>query len=93
MRPRARGVDDAASAVIDHVFELVAEMLEEALHRPGRRITQAADRVALDAVGDIEQQVQVLRAALSPARMRLSVRLSQPVPSRHGVHWPQDSDM
>src|SRR6202162_3003909 len=26
-----------------------------------------------------------------PARMRLSVRLSQPVPSRHGVHWPQDS--
>ena len=26
-----------------------------------------------------------------PATMRSSTRCIQPVPSRHGVHWPQDS--
>jgi hypothetical protein len=26
-----------------------------------------------------------------PARMRNSTRFIQPVPSRQGVHWPQDS--
>ena len=25
--------------------------------------------------------------------MRFSMRSSQPVPSRQGVHWPQDSDI
>ena len=87
-----RLVDDAAAAVIDHVFELVPVVLEEALHRPGRRIAERADGVAFDAVGDVEQQVQLL-APRRPASTRRSSRFIQPVPSRHGVHWPQDSDM
>jgi hypothetical protein len=28
-----------------------------------------------------------------PSRRRVIIRQSQPVPSRHGVHWPQDSCM
>src|SRR5579871_3564082 len=52
-------VDQAASAVVDHVLELVAVVLQEALHRPRRGVTEGADRVALDAVRDVEQQVEV----------------------------------
>src|SRR3979490_3310987 len=55
---------EAPSAVIDHVFELVPVMLEEALHRPGRRIPERTDGVPSDAVPDIEQQ----RKLLAPRR-------------------------
>jgi hypothetical protein len=57
-------VDDALAAVLDHVGELVPEMLQEALHRPGRRVAERADRVALDLVGDLHQQVEVGQLAL-----------------------------
>src|SRR5688572_6229809 len=57
-------VDDAATAVVDHVFELVAEVLEEALHWPRRGITERANGVALDATGHVDQQLQVLLLAL-----------------------------
>ena len=50
-------VDQAAPAVLDHVFEFVAEMLHEALDRPCRRVTQGTDRVALDLVRDIDQKL------------------------------------
>src|SRR5512139_713317 len=53
------GADDAAPAVGDHVLELVAEALHEALHRPRRCVAERADGVALDLVGDADQQVQV----------------------------------
>ncbi len=79
--------------MVDHVLELVPEVLQEALHRPRRGIPEAADRMALDAVGHVEQQPEVLAPRPAPARMRLSMRFSQPVPSRQGVHWPQDSAM
>src|SRR5438874_13714776 len=59
--PRPRSVaHDAAATVIDHVFELVPVVLEEALHRPGRGIAECTDGVPLDAVRDIEQQVKLL---------------------------------
>ena len=64
-RRRAR-IDDRAALVLDHVFELVPEMLEETLHRPRGRIAERADRVALDAVRDIEQQSQILAAGPGP---------------------------
>src|SRR5579862_3364250 len=63
---RSQGVaDQAAPAVVDHVFELVAIVLQETLHRPGRGITEGADRVTLDAVGDVEQQAELLAARLT----------------------------
>src|SRR5579871_3239855 len=65
-RPRAQGLgDDAPAAVIDHVLELVPVVLEEALHRPCRRVPEGADGVSLDAVRDIEQQAQLVAARLA----------------------------
>src|SRR5690606_4992314 len=55
---------DHAVAVLDVVLELVPEMLHETLHGPRRRIAQRADGVALDVVGDADQQVHVLLAPL-----------------------------
>src|SRR5690348_9363472 len=59
-----RGVDNAAATVVDHVFELVAEVLEEALHRPRGGVAERADGVALDAARDVDQQLQVVLVAL-----------------------------
>ena len=58
-------VGEAAPAVLDHVFEFVAVVLHEALHRPGRRIAERADGVAFDAVGDVHQHLDVLVAPLA----------------------------
>src|SRR5512138_3463040 len=57
-------LDDAAPAVVDHVLELVAEVLEEALHRPRGGVAERADGVALDAARDVDQQLQVVPVAL-----------------------------
>src|SRR5882762_4227264 len=58
-------VDQAAAAVIDHVGKLVTIVLDETLHWPGGSIAERADRVALDAVRDVDQQVQVRVLRLS----------------------------
>src|SRR6516165_6517538 len=58
-------LDDAASAVVDHVLELVAVVLQEALYRPRRGVPERADGVPLDAVGDIEQEREVLAPPLT----------------------------
>src|SRR5665213_1516149 len=52
--------DDTRARMVDHVFELVAVVLQEALHRPRRRIAERADRVPLDVIGDIEQEIQLI---------------------------------
>ena len=70
--------------MVDHVFELVEIVLEETLHRPRGGITERADRVALNFVGYVEQAIEVFQLALP---------VDNPVPSRQGVHWPQDSAM
>src|SRR5579883_620405 len=57
-------LDHAAPAVIDHVFELMPVVLEEALHRPCGRITQRADGMSLDVIGDIDQERQLLAPRL-----------------------------
>ncbi len=91
MRPPFVAVDDAATAVLDHVLELVPEVLHEALHRPRGRVAERADGVAFDLVRDVDQHVEVVLDALARRRCGVSMRYSQPVPSRHGVHWPHDS--
>src|SRR5687768_14232812 len=58
-RLRSCGIHDAAPAVVDHVLELVAEFFQEALHRPRRRVTQAADGMPLDAVGHLDDQIEL----------------------------------
>ena len=46
-------------------LELFPEFLDERLHRPGRGLAQRTDRVALDVVGDRDQQIDVARLALA----------------------------
>src|SRR5690606_19933880 len=59
LRCDAQVLDDAAPAVIDHVLELVAEMLQKALHRPRRRVAERADRMPLDLLRDADERVEV----------------------------------
>ena len=86
--------DDAATAVLDHVCELVRGSASGSSapatpqHRRARKSCdprcgwrRRRSRSRSDCV------------APAPARIRFSMRFSQPVPSRQGVHWPQDSDM
>jgi hypothetical protein len=60
----------------DAVLDLVPEMADQALDRPGRRIAKRADRVPLDLLGDVEQHVDLLDLGLA---------LHQPV---HHPHHP-----
>src|SRR6185437_16120659 len=58
-------LDDAAPAVVDHVLELVAIVLDEALYGPRRGIAERADRMALDVICDVDEHRHVLAAALA----------------------------
>src|SRR4249920_2552534 len=55
---------DDAVAVVDEIFELVPEMADEALHRPGRRVAERTNGVSLDLVGDVDEHVDVGPAPL-----------------------------
>ena len=63
-RRRRQPFDDRTALMLDHVLKLMPEVLQETLHRPRGRIAQRANGVALDAVGDIEQQVRDHRCGL-----------------------------
>src|SRR5215470_16067909 len=54
-----------AFLVIDVVLELVAEVVDEALHRKRRGVAERADRATGDVVGNRHQQVEILVAALA----------------------------
>src|SRR5580698_1149725 len=54
-----------AAAVVYVVLELVAVMLDEALHRPSGGIAEGADGVAFDLLRDVHQHVQVFLPALA----------------------------
>src|SRR5215470_13103541 len=54
-----------AALVVDVVLELVAEVLDEALHRQRRGVAERADRAAGDVVRDRQQQVEVFVAPLA----------------------------
>src|SRR5580765_1963105 len=56
---------ETPSAVVDHVFEFVPVVLEEALHRPGRRISERADGVPFDAIRHIEEQAELVAPRLT----------------------------
>ena len=62
--------------MLDVIFKFAAEVFDEALHRPGRGVTQRADRAAFDVGGDVRQQVEV--PGVSPD---LSSRLTYALPS------------
>src|SRR5713226_1040262 len=54
-----------AALVIDVILELVAEVLDEALHRQRGGIAQCADRAAGNIVRDRHQHLEVLVPALA----------------------------
>ena len=62
---RCPRINNRLPAVLDHVLELMPEVLQETLHRPGCRIAKRADGMPLNLVGHVEQQIQVLLAGLS----------------------------
>ena len=74
--------------IVDPPLDLMAEMADQALDRPRRRVAKRADGVAFHLRGDIEQ-LPISRLCARPSAMRVSTRHIQPVPSRQGVHWPQ----
>ena len=45
--------------VFDAALELGAEVADQALDRPGRAITERADRVTLDLLGDVLQKIDL----------------------------------
>src|SRR4051794_9223802 len=61
---RRQRLDDAAALVLHHVLELVAEVLQEALHGPRGRIAERANRVTFDLVRDVDEHVEVRLGAL-----------------------------
>ena len=78
----------------DVLLELRAELADRVLDRPAGAVGQAADRRAGH---DADRCRRPRRGSSSPpaapgrggsARAIFSI---QPVPSRHGVHWPHDS--
>src|SRR5256885_6319558 len=60
---------DATATVIDHVFELVPVVPEEALHRPGRGVAECADGVPLDAVRDVQRSEEHTSELQSPCNL------------------------
>ena len=51
--------------MLDPVLNLIAEMPDQTLNRPGRRIAQSADRMPLDLLGHIQQHVDFLRLRIT----------------------------
>ena len=79
----------AGRELVDAGFDDGAEVLDQALHGPGGGFAERADGVAFDLLGDVPAACRSRRATIWPRSMRCRMRHSQPVPSRHGVHWPQ----
>src|SRR3979490_504720 len=50
----------------DALFDLRAEMADQALDRPGRRVAQRADGVAFDLLADFLQQVDSRTLGIAP---------------------------
>src|SRR3546814_20117656 len=64
-----------APAFGDAAFEFGAEVADQALDRPGGRVAQRADRVALDLLGDLEQRIDIA-----------PLGVAGPQPSHHAPH-------
>src|SRR6516225_1547013 len=65
-RDHVHGVTDAdivdvglVRILVDPRFDLMTEMRDQALNRPGRRIAQRADGVAFDLLGDFQQHIDL----------------------------------
>src|SRR5207247_2359259 len=62
---RSNVVGNETALVIDVVLELVAEMLDEALHRQRRGVAERADGSSRDVVRDRCQQLEIAVTALA----------------------------
>jgi len=69
---------------------LVLEVTDGRLHRGLDRVAQRAERAPGDVAADVEELVQVSLAALALLELLEQLDTHQ-LPSRHGVHLPQDS--
>src|SRR5580700_595555 len=83
---------DGATFMLYHVLEFGPKVLQETLHGPRRGVAQRAHCVSSMRLATSSSNPKSSLLP-SPAIMRFSMRSSQPVPSRQGVHCPQDSDI
>jgi len=74
--------------LVDAFLDLVTEMRDQALDRPRRGVAERADGVPSTCFVT-SSSMSISRLWARPSAMRVSTRHIQPVPSRHGVHWPQ----
>jgi hypothetical protein len=72
------------------MLELVAELGEDPDRGVARGVSHAADGVAV-VPGEIFFSCSMSSGTPLPATMRSMMRCIHPMPSRHGVHCPQDS--
>src|SRR2546421_11199132 len=56
---------DKAAPMLDVMHELVAEVLDEALHRQRSGVAQSADGAPGDVVGDVVEKIEIGHAPLS----------------------------
>src|SRR6056297_4165844 len=50
---------------LDAILDLIAEVTDQALYRPGRRVAKGTNRVTLDLLGHVEQHVDLLDIRLA----------------------------
>src|SRR6266481_1959906 len=54
-----------SAILVAGLFKFAAVILQERLDRPRGGFAERADRLAVDVVGDLEQQIDVLRSAVA----------------------------
>jgi hypothetical protein len=92
--PAGRTVDggrvEGSSAAVWSRRGTPREVLEGGRERAWRSIAERAERAAEDLAADLLEQAELVLVPW-PASNFSRVPVIQPVPSRHGVHLPQDS--
>ena len=81
---------ERAAVAVDVLFELVAEVLEGRDDRADGAVAEAQkERPKIESQMSFSVSMSSLRPA--PVSSRVRILAIQSVPSRHGVHLPQDS--
>ena len=71
--------------------EFIAVFVDHRFDGPGAGFTEGADGAAVDLVGDFFECLDILGSGLAACDAVGDLSSSTVDPSRHGVHWPQDS--
>ena len=89
LRRHQNGLDVRVRRVIvDPLLDLVPEVADQALD--GQAAASPSAQIVWPSIWvETSSSMSISRFCARPSAMRLTTRHIQPVPSRHGVHWPQ----